>query len=385
MYEVRRLRLEPTPQLDALARAAGALYTQTVVSFWRTVRKQNVWLKPSAMMRWHTSDQLHAHSADAVVQSFYAALQSWRHRRKVDPHANPPYRRRKYARVQWKSSAIRVRDGRLILSNGRGNAPLVVPWRWDAPVMVELGWTGEAYELRCVYKREGKGTGWEPLGSEVAGVDLGEVHLAVVHDGQRTTIFNGRALRAKRQYQKKVKAALAAKQAHRKKGSRRWRRLQRSKRKHLRKLDHQIRDILHKQTTALVSTLHASRVQTVVVGDVRDLRQRVDYGSVANQRIHQMVTGQVRWMITYKAERLGLRVVLQDEAYTSQDCPRSLHRHKPRGRGYHCPACGFRFHRDGVGAINIRRKYLGLGPVVGAMASPTGVRWHPHMHARVAR
>ena len=108
-YEVRRLHLDPTPQLDALARAAGDLYSRTVVSFWRTVRKRGIWLKPSSMMRWHQSDQLHAHSADAVVQSFYAALKSWRKRRKTDPQAKPPYRRRRYFRVQWKSSAIRIR------------------------------------------------------------------------------------------------------------------------------------------------------------------------------------------------------------------------------------------------------------------------------------
>lgn len=369
--------------MEALARAAGDLYTRTVVSFWRTVRKQAVWLKPSSMMRWHTSGQLHAHSADAVVQSFYAALKSWRKRRKMDPHAKPPHHRRRYYRVQWKSSAIRVQNGCLVLSNGRGNAPLIVPWSWDRPVLVELGWTGATYELRCVYQREDSVS--PPLGDGVAGVDLGEVHLAVVHDGQHTTIFNGHALRAKRQYQNKIQATLAAKQSRLKKGSRRWRKLQRSKRKQLRQLDHQIRDLLHKQTTALVSTLHASRVQTVVIGDVRDLRQRVDYGSAANQRIHQMVTGRVRWLITYKAERRGMRGVLQDEAYTSQECPRCLHRHKPQGRDYRCPACGFCFHRDGVGAINIRRKYLGLGPVVGVMASPTGVRWHPHQRARVAR
>ena len=371
-YKVRRLRLKPTPQLDELARAAGELYTRTVVSFWRTVRKKNVWLKPAAMMRWHTSSQLHAHSADAVVQGFYAALKSWRQRRKTDPHAKPPYRRRRYHRVQWKSSAIRVQDGQLILSNGRGNPPLVVPWPWGTPVLVELGWTGSAYELRCIYREAAPVL--EPPGDEAAGVDLGEVHLAVVHDGRHTAIFNGRALRAKRQYQNKIKAALAAKQSRLKKGSRRWRKLQRSKRKQLKKLDCQIRDILHKQTTALVSTLHASRVQTLVIGDVRDLRVRVNYGPAANQRIHQMVTGRVRWMITYKAERLGMRVALQDEAYTSQECPCCGHRHKPHGRVYACSACGFCFHRDGVGAINIRRKYLGLGPVVGAMASPTGVR-----------
>lgn len=382
-YEVRRLHLDPTPQLDALAQAAGELYTRTLVSFWRTVRKQGVWLKPAAMMRWHTSDHLHAHSADAVVQGFYAALKSWRKRRKTDPQAKPPYRRRRYARVQWKSSAIHVRDGRLVLSNGRANAPLVVPWSWGTPILVELGWTGSGYELRCIYRVED--TSAEPLGHETAGVDVGEVHLAVIHDGRHTTIFNGRLLREKRQYQNKLKAALAAKQSRLKKGSRRWRKLQLSKRKQLRKLDHQIRDILHKQTTALVSTLHASGVQTVVIGDVRDLRQRVDYGPLANQRIHQMVAGRVRWLVTYKAERLGMQVVLQDEAHTSQECPSCLHRHKPQSRVYRCPACGFRFHRDGVGAVNIRRKYLGLGPVVGAMASPTGVRWQPYRRVRVAR
>ena len=40
--------------------------------------------------------------------------------------------------------------------------------------------------------------------------------------------------------------------------------------------------------------------------------------------------------------------------------------------------CGFQYHRDGLGAYNIRRKYLGeleTPQVVGAMASPIGVRY----------
>lgn len=110
----------------------------------------------------------------------------------------------------------------------------------------------------------------------------------------------------------------------------------------------------------------------MVVGDVRDLGRRVDYGPSANPRFHQMATGQVRWMVTYKAERLGMRVAFQDKAHTSQECPHGWHRRKPRGREYPCPVCGFRFPRDGVGAINIRRKYRGLGPVVAVMASPLG-------------
>ncbi|MGY2795230.1 transposase, partial [Thermostichus sp. MS-CIW-36] len=109
-------------------------------------------------------------------------------------------------------------------------------------------------------------------------------------------------------------------------------------------------------------------------------RRSAQYNKVANQKIHQMLSGQVRRMLTYKAEKLGMWVVLQEERYTSQKCPRCHMPHKPTGREYHCRACGFRFHRDGVGSVNLRRKYLGQFdvPVVGVMASPIGLRFRPH-------
>jgi putative transposase len=42
------------------------------------------------------------------------------------------------------------------------------------------------------------------------------------------------------------------------------------------------------------------------------------------------------------------------------------------------------YHRDGVGAMNIRRKYTGASLVVGAMASPSGVRYQPHLRCSAA-
>ncbi len=380
-YVVRRLKLGRSEQLDSLARAAGDLYSRTLVSFWRVVRKKGIWLKPSSLMRWHNSDALHAHSADAVVQSFFASLQSWRKRRKADPQARPPKRRRRFFKVQWKASGIRLRDGCLVLSNGKGNKPLQIPWQWDIPKLVEIGWDGQQYELRATYTKTIQST---LQGDKVAGIDLGEIHLAVAHDGERCTIANGRLLRSKRRYQNKLKARLSRLIDTKKRGSRRWRRLIRSKRVQLARLNHQIRDILHKQTTALISTLHASGVQKVVIGDVRDIRQGLDLGATGNQKVHQMLHGATRHMLTYKAARVGMAVDLQDEAYTSQTCPACGHRRKPSGRDYRC-ACGFRYHRDGVGAWNIRQKYLGSGPVVGAMAAPSGVWYHPHMRCSSAR
>jgi len=393
MYCVRRLKLGISEQLEQLALAAGELYSKTLVSFWRVVRKKGLWLKPASLMRWFpnsSENTLHSHSADAVVQGFFSSLKSWRTRRKSDPNAKPPKRRRRYFKVIWKSSAIKVQDGKLFLSNGKNNPPVVITWAWETPVQVEIGWDGKQYELRACYdtskkeekeEKEEKDKETAPKVGEVAGVDLGEVHLAVAHDGVGTFIANGRLLRAKRRYQNKLKGKLSRLIARKKKGSRRRKRLISSKQKQLAKLKKQIADILHKQTTRLVSTLHARGVQTVVIGDIRDIRRSAKYNKVANQKIHQMSSGQLRQMLTYKAKRLGMRVVLQEERYTSQKCPRCNRLNKPGGREYHCRACGFRFHRDGVGSVNLRRKYLGQFdvPVVGVMASPIGLRYRPHI------
>jgi len=157
-----------------------------------------------------------------------------------------------------------------------------------------------------------------------------------------------------------------------------YERPKKSKAKQLRKLNNQIQDILHKQTTKLISVLKSRGTQTVVIGDVRDIRVSLNYGTKANQKLYQWAHGTTRWMLTYKAKREGMEVVLQEESYTSQTCLCCGHQYKPSGRVYLCPKCKFTYHRDGVGSFNIRQKYLGGIPVVGAMASPIGLRHKPH-------
>ena len=376
-YTVRRLNLGWDQHYEQLALAAGEIYTRALVSFWRVVRKKGLWLKCSSLERWHKSTGFHSDSAKAAIQSFFASLKSWRRRRKKDPQARPPKHRRKFYKVQWKTGAIKLEGGELRLSNGKANPPLYIPWKWDRPKLVELGWTGEQYQIRAIYILEDART--KPLGNKVAGIDLGEIHLAVSHDGEQCHILNGRKFRSVRRYQNKLKAELSHMIDTKKRGSNHRKCLVRSKRRQLKKIQDQMTDILHKQTTRLISTLYSEGVQTLVIGDLRDIRKDLDYGRKANQKIHQMVSGQTRWMLSYKAERLGMNVVLQNEAYTTQTCPACGSRKKPTGRMYHCP-CGFSYHRDGVGALNIRNKYLEENtPVVGVMASPIGMRWRPHV------
>jgi putative transposase len=77
MYQVRRLNIGKTQQLDELARECARLYSQVVTSFWRTVRNK----------------------------------------------------RGRYFRIEYKRSAISLKEGRLRLSTGKGNEPLVLDWR----------------------------------------------------------------------------------------------------------------------------------------------------------------------------------------------------------------------------------------------------------------
>ena len=388
MYSVRRVHIGKTKQLDELAHACGELYSKTLVFFWRTVRKKGIWLKPKHLMRLFTSEKLHAHTSDACVQTFFAGLKSWRERRKSASTAKPPKKRKWYFRIEYKRSAMSLKDGQLRLSNGKGNEPLILDWPWNLPQTLVIHWTGTQYEAIATYKH--KEAQAQPCGEKVAGIDLGEIHMAVSHDGEHTHILNGRLLRSKRQYRNKLIAELESKIARKKKGSSRRKKLIKSKQKQLNKLKHQIQDIEHKSTTRLVSTLFEEGVQTIVIGDVRDIRQDNDVGSTNNQKIHQWSHGSIRHKLTYKAERLGMSVVLQDEHHTSRTCPVCCHRRKskPRGRVFHCTnkACGWTWHRDGVGAINIRKKYreeFGVPLVVGVMAPPTSMRYAPH--TRVAR
>ncbi len=267
---------------------------------------------------------------------------------------------------------FRLKDGKLILSNGKNNPPLIIDWKFELPVFVRISYDN-GYIVNATYSVQTS----ENNNTEVAGIDLGEIHLAVANIGDKTLILNGRKLISKRHYQNKVKAYFQKKLSKHKKNSCKYKQINQKKKQILKRLDNQIKDIVHKQTTKLVYALNKLNVKTVAIGDVKNIRQNVDYGRHANQKIHQMLTGKVRAMLEYKCAKYGIDTHLINESYSSQTCPSCLHRHKPSNRQYKCSKCGFVYHRDGVGAINIRNKYMykGYVPVVGVMTPPVGIRY----------
>ena len=376
MYHTCQKRIEQTDQLDFLAHECGKVYSRCVDIFHRVWRKKGFWLSEKSMKRLVRNSNLHSQTVQGVIEKFYENLSSYNELKKVFPNTKPPRKRKWYFTIPYKSSAIHLKDGVLKLSNGRGNEPLAIPWQHTEPKTLEISFN-LGYRVNATYVLENTEI---PLGNKVASIDLGEIILAATHeeDGS-TTLYNGRVWRSKQRYLNKTDAKFKELMSRCRKGSKRWKRLKRAKNRIHARINNQKEDILHKQTTKLVNTLHEKQVGTVVMGDARFIRLADKTRKKSNQaqHVHQMPTGKVRHKITYKANRKGMKVELINEAYTSRVCPACKELNHTNGRVYKCESCNLVLHRDEVGAINIlaKQKYREYVPVVGDMTPPIGVRY----------
>ena len=379
MYTTKKMKAKPTPELDALAHEAGRVYSKVVSLIRKIKRKKGFWLSEKSVKKYMRlrGYNLHSQTVQAIIESYFDSLKSYFQVVKSNPDAKPPKRTPKFFKVRWKSSAISLKDGMLKLSNGKGGPPITLQ-STVLPVYVEMYFQRGSYYFSLVYKVHTPPK--RDTGKAVA-IDMGEIHPIVSHDGQHTIIYNGRALRAIKQYINKFKAHIQSKMDRCIKRSKHYYRLKRVKTKILAKLNAQLKDAEHKITSRFISDCIKAKADTIVMGKLKGIRKRAKFSKKSNQKVHQWAFARLQFMICYKAELAGLKVKFVSEAYTSQTCPRCGNRKKPTNRNYHCNHCGFEYHRDGVGAINLYNKVSGfiLSPVVGAVASPIGVRFNPHL------
>jgi putative transposase len=365
----------PRDIADHLNLESGRIYTGVLVEHYRILRHSSHWLSPGAGQKLsdHLSGTfLHAHSRDAAQEGFYKACKTAHIQRSAGMGARYPHHLKTFRTSIWKSTGIRKHDDVLLLSLARGNQPIRVSLPsnlLDLPAKSFL-------EMRLVWDRAGRRYNWhcvvedgsEPAtspGNSVAAVDLGEVHPAAVTDGVEGMVFSARALRSLSQYTNKRLAEIQSVLSKKEKHSRRYKRLMARKSRFLAKQKRKRTDIEHKVSRSVVNYAVERRVGTLVIGDVRDAADGIDRGKKSNQKISNWSHGKVRTYIEYKAAAAGIQTELVNEAYTSKTCPNCSHKIKPKGRVYHCPACGFIGHRDIVGASNIlsRHMYGKLGQI----------------------
>ena len=357
---------------DSLQMESARIYNAVMVEHWRIYRKKDKWLNRNLAEKlndnydYKTPKLLHSHSIDASQQAFYKACKTITAQRKSGMDAKYPKRRKRYRTTIWKSTGVyRVEDGVMLLNLAKGldRIPVKLPSHLD--------WVGKSHilEVRLVFNRSTFRYSWhmvvndgvkpEPSGKYVAGVDLGEIHPAVISDGEQACVFSCRELRSLNQYRNKRLASIDSKLATYQKGSRRWRRLKARKRKFLAQMEQKKRDIEHKISHSVVEWAVERDISLIAIGDVRNIAKGKRLNKKSQQKISNWSHGTIRKYIKYKAQAKGIEVDDKvSERYTTQTCPSCGNRHKPKNRNYKCPACGSEFHRDVVGASNIASQKL---------------------------
>ncbi len=381
-------------EADKLNLASGRIYSGIVSRHWRLLKQKSLWLSEKGMrklsdLRWIDRGlPLHAHTIDAAQEGFPKACKTTRALRKVGIDANFPWRHKKFRITCWKNTAVKFENGVVRLSNGQGNQriEIVLPKNFQDILQI--------LEVRLVYNKRSRKYNWHLVvengkqpkivsGTNTVSVDPGEIHPAVIGDEHSSTVVTCRERRSEQRAHSRRQAIFAAKLSKKKKGSRRYKKLVRSKVRMKAKHERVTCDQEHKISRAIVAEAIARNADTIVYGDVRDIADSVDCGKVHNQRTSQWNHGKVREFVTYKAEAEGIRVVLQDEHYTSKTCPQCGNRHKPRGRNFKCPVCKFQSHRDVIGQINILSAFKFGSP--GKIPAPTEIKYRIPVNRRVLR
>ncbi|WAM33018.1 RNA-guided endonuclease InsQ/TnpB family protein [Caldicellulosiruptor morganii] len=382
-----------------LSMQSGKIYSKAV-SFFKKINRKGLRIKQKTFyryMEWWIHQKgfiLHSQSKQAAYQqawtNYTATLRKIKKAKKKNKNTSKirlPYRNKKYYKVCFKDSAIGLEGNSLILSNMKGAERIVIGSvrLGIKPKYAELLYHADKgrYYVHVVVEIAGRQKDRGQKGNVLA-IDPGVIHPMVCFDGKKVAVYNGGVLNSILRYRNKKLSELQSKISGCQKGSKRWVKLQRAKIKLLRRLSNQIRDVLGKYTSHLIGYCVENGITTIVCGDVKGIRNSKEKkGKVVNQKVHQWLFRKISRMIEQKAEFADIKVVYVKENMTSQTCPVCGSKNKPQDRNYECKSCGFRYHRDGIGAINIYSKYTGSSLVVGRLACPVGVRYKAHLRCPV--
>ena len=362
-----RLNKSQEQQCEHLRREAGCCWSDMVQA--HVASRGEQWLSSNNLQAMFKGQYaLHSQTIQALAQKLESNIKTARELRQQEAKTGEiktryPYKEKRYQTVPWKNQAIKVEDGRIILSNGRGRQPLILKLPvelQDADIRkAELTWRADHYEL-CVTIDTGEVN--PPLLRRVkaAGVDLGEINIAaVVTEKGEGIVVSGRHLRSVKRLRNKRHAAYDARLSRCQPGSRRHKRLKKRKAQATAKLERQQRDILHKASRQVISFCEHEQVAHIAVGDVRDIQDAVNLGRKSNQKVSQWPHGQFVQYVQYKARHKGMSTHQIPEDYSSRTCCVCGHvlESAPRGREFKCPGCGSVIHRDGNAGANICSRF----------------------------
>ncbi|HEY7348722.1 MAG TPA: transposase [Ktedonobacterales bacterium] len=251
---------------------------------------------------------------DKNWRAFFAALNAWKEdpSRFVGRPKLPRYKDKTKGRflLTYDIQAISRRAlsrGKLRPSGLNIEVQTAKPRIKQARIVPRLGF----YVVEIVYEQRESAPSGDP--ALFAAVDLGVDTLAALTSnkvGFAPHLVNGRVLKSYNQFYNKRQAELQEALDH--PGT--TARMERLITKRTRRINH----YLHAASKTIIALLVAEAIGTLVIGKNLLWKQEVELGRVNNQHFMQIPHARFIDMLSYKAELAGLRVIVQEESYTSK-------------------------------------------------------------------
>jgi IS605 OrfB family transposase len=220
------------------------------------------------------------------------------------------------------------------------------------------------YVIEVVYEKNVKQA---PVNSAwYAGIDIGMNNLVALTSnkpGFVPVVVNGRPVKSINQFYNKRKAALQQQLGH----TGTTKRMEHMTNKRNRCIDHYLHTVSHRVVDLLVK----ERIGVLVIGKNDAWKQEINLGKRNNQNFVQIPHARFIHMLSYKAELVGITVLITEESYTSKAsfldrdplpvyCPNDDTTHAFSGkrvaRGLYRASNGREINADINGAYNIIRK-----------------------------
>lgn len=215
-------------------------------------------------------------------------------------------------------------------------------------------------------------------GDCVAAVDLGIINIATIaFQSGESIMVTGKGLLAADQWGNKQAARCKPKnwtKGKKQEGQSERFKAYRHKASNIRNL------ATHNLTRFIVDECIKRGVGTLVIGDLKGIREDADHGKVNNQKLHAWPFAEIRRQLEYKAEQAGIEVRAVNERGTSSHCHLCGEKGVRSPRGIlTCKKCNISINSDVNGAFNILNKVspaptrVGVGAGLPGLPSPSGV------------
>ena len=148
----------------------------------------------------------------------------------------------------------------------------------------------------------------------VASIDLGLNNLVALTSNQPgfvPLLINGRPLKSINQFYNKRKAQLQSQLKGSRKTSCRIQRLTRCR-------NQKVDNYLHSSSRSIINLLRERKIGTLVIGKNVQWKNLINLGKQTNQNFVTVPHARLIEMLEYKAVLVGIRVMVQEESYTSQ-------------------------------------------------------------------